>query len=231
MNQIKNCIEKLLAYIVQAEKKHQRKTDSVKLVIVSKAQSVESIRSVIECGQLQFGESYLQEALTKINTIANPKVIWHYIGRIQTSKIKAIANNFSWVQSVASEKHAKLLAQSRSPLLSPLNVCIQVNICNEKSKGGVSPDKILSLAQVISSQPQLKLRGIMAIPPICNNFDSQVKIFELVKNEFDKLIAEGFKLDTLSMGMSNDYEAAIAAGATMIRIGSAIFGPRESTFE
>ena len=186
------------------------------LLAVSKAQSIEKIQEAIACDQKDFGENYLQEALAKITAINNKNIAWHFIGRIQSNKTKEIAENFSWVASVPSLKIAELLNKYRPTNLSPLNICLQLNISNEASKSGVLPQGLLSLALATTKLSRLKLRGIMTIPAQHNDFQMQLKTFQEVATEFARLNANGFALDT----------AAIAAGATMIRIGTKIFGKR-----
>ena len=203
--------------------------ESVILVAVSKTQPTEKIKEAISCGQTHFGESYLQEALVKIKEIANPNIIWHYIGKIQSKKAKLIVQNFSWVESVESLRIAELLNTHRPIDLPQLNICIQVNISNEVSKSGISCDEILPLAKKIAELPRLKLRGLMAIPAYYKESESQIKPFNDLFLEFKKLQNHGIAVDTLSMGMSDDFEAAIAAGATIVRVGSAIFGSRNNT--
>lgn len=212
--------------IAAAEKKYGRVVGEVVLVAVSKSQSVEKVRIVAEDGQIHFGENYLQEALPKIRELVDLKLVWHYIGRIQTNKIKFIAPNFNWVETVSSYNVAELLNKHRPLGLPPLNVCIQVNIGRAASKGGVLTEEILPLAKKILLLPKLKLRGLMVIPEYRETFDEQIAIFRQLERELKTLQQSGILVDTLSMGMSEDFEAAIAAGATMVRIGSAVFGKR-----
>lgn len=226
MEQIVKNLSLVLAKIRENEIKFSRSQNSVVLVAVSKAQVIEKIKAAINAGQLHFGESYLQEALEKIKAINNENVIWHYIGHIQSKKAKALAQNFSWVQSVDSITIAEALNTHRPDNFPPLNVCIQVNISGETSKSGIAVSEILPLAQKILTLPKLKLRGLMAIPASSDDFATQLAHFQVLQKEFSKLKSAGFNLDTLSMGMSGDFAAAIAAGSTMVRIGTAIFGSR-----
>lgn len=212
--------------IATIEKKYCRKAGSTTLVAVSKAQSAEKIKTANFQGQIHFGESYLQEALPKIKELAHLNLIWHYIGRVQSKKAKLIAQNFSWVEAVASLEIAESLNKYRPDNLAPLNICIQVNISKDPNKAGVLPEKILPLAKKIILLPRLKLCGLMTIPAHCKEFDGQFNLFNELRMQFELLQKQEFNLDTLSMGMSNDFEAAIAAGATSIRVGSAIFGAR-----
>ena len=226
MQIIQENLAKIKAEITAAENKYGRPPGSVVLVAVSKAQALEKIKEAIVLGQIHFGESYLQEALPKIKELANSNIVWHYIGRIQSKKAKLIAQNLSWVDSVASYEVAELLNKYRPDDLPQLNVCVQVNISNEANKGGVLHEEILPLAKKIAQLPKLKLRGLMAIPAYQKEFDLQFKAFNELFLEFKNLQKYGLNVDTLNMGMSGDFEAAIAAGATVVRVGAAIFGSR-----
>lgn len=214
--------------IREYEKLYQRSENSVVLLGATKNQSIEKMQEAIDNGLTIFGENYLQEALEKMELLANKKIEWHYIGPIQSNKIKKIAEHFSWVQSVSSEKIAKSLNDHRPTDLPPLNICIEVNINAEASKSGASPNEVLALAEYCQSLPNIKLKGLMAIPKLTNSFEEQRKEFRELKKLFDSMKEKGFKVDTLSMGMSDDLEAAIAEGSTMVRVGTAIFGKRES---
>lgn len=214
--------------IANAEKKYHRKLDSVILVAASKCRNVSEIKEAISCGQRHFGENYLQEALPKITALQNENICWHFIGAIQSNKTKLIAENFSWVQTLTREKIAQRLNNQRPDNLPALNVCIEVNLTGEATKSGIRGDEVLSLAQKIAAMPKLKLRGLMAIPPPLEDFAHHCKIFHKLFLLKQDLNDKGFDLDTLSMGMSDDFEAAIAEGATMVRIGSLIFGSRRS---
>lgn len=203
------------------------KPNSVSLLAVSKGQSIEKITAVYAEGQRLFGENYLQEALEKMQALNDLDIEWHFIGQIQSNKTKQIAENFSWVQSVASLKIAERLNQQRPVHLEPLNICIQVNISNEAAKGGVEPEALFELARAISHLKQLTLRGIMVIPKDERDYYAQLAAFERARDLFIQLQQQGFVVDTLSMGMSGDFKAAMAAGSTMLRLGSAVFGPRD----
>lgn len=226
MNTIVQNIALVRANIAAAAKEAQRDIGSITLLAVSKTHSPEAIAAAAATGITDFGESYLQEALPKIQALNHLKLTWHYIGRLQSNKAKAIATNFAWVQTVASFNMAELLAKYRPAALPPLNICIQVNISNEPNKAGVSCDAILPLATQLSQLPHLKLRGLMAIPANLTDYAAQLAVFQQMHQEFVKLRATGFNVDTLSIGMSHDYPAAIAAGSTLVRIGTAIFGER-----
>ncbi|MGD9108163.1 MAG: YggS family pyridoxal phosphate-dependent enzyme [Gammaproteobacteria bacterium] len=212
--------------ISQAEQKYHRESGAVTLVAASKTRSVAEIAEAIKHGQMHFGENYLQEALPKIKALKNQNIIWHFIGPIQSNKTKLIAENFAWVETIEREKIAQRLNDQRPKNLPPLNVCIEVNLSEEATKSGVGQDEILPLAKKIKTMPHLKLRGLMSIPAPSHNFNEQRKVFHRLARALQQLNQQGFNLDTLSMGMSDDFEAAIAEGATIVRIGSAIFGPR-----
>ncbi len=210
-------------------KKHfHRGLNSIAILAVSKKRSVEEIREAIQSGQKLFGESYLQEAIPKIEALGSEDIEWHFIGPIQSNKAKDIAKYFDWVHSVDRIKIVERLQQARSAQKPALNVCIEVNICGEESKSGAKPDELIMLAQKIVASPNLKLRGLMAIPEPSEDFDVRRANFHRVKELYDDLNQQGFNLDTLSMGMSDDFIAAIAEGATIVRLGTAIFGKKVS---
>ena len=227
MQIIQQCLTKVYSDIEKYAKKHARDPKSIKLLAVSKKQSIDKMKEAISVGQREFGESYVQEALPKIAALSNvPDIVWHYIGPIQSNKTKEIAKHFSWVQSVSREKIAVLLNQYRPKNLPPLNICIEINISGEQSKSGVSETELLPLITKIKNLPNLRLRGIMAIPAPSNDYHEQVKSFESAVKIFSDLNKTGLNLDTLSLGMSNDLEAAIAVGSTLVRVGTSIFGER-----
>lgn len=230
MSSIEENLLKVRADIKLAESTYHRRPNSVVLLAATKGHTIDEMRDAYDAGQLEFGESYVQEALPKIMALNaySKKVIWHYIGRIQTNKVKLLAENFHWVQSVTNIKQAKLLSQHRAQIVEPLNICLEINLSHEASKTGIDVDidEILTLAKAVAILPRIKLRGLMAIPAPQSTFDAQFATFSKLKEIYDKLNANGLALDTLSMGMSGDFVAAIAAGATMIRIGTAIFGAR-----
>ena len=178
-------------------------------------------------GQQTFGESYLQEALDKLTSLQDLKLEWHFIGRLQSNKTKSIAEHFTWVHSLASLKHAKRLSEQRPPGLPPLNVCIQVNTSGEYSKDGHPPDEIIKLLDSYAQLPNLEIRGLMTIPAPTQDLRLQRSPFRLLRELRDHLRSDALPLETLSMGMSDDLEAAIAEGANLVRIGTAIFGPRQ----
>lgn len=225
---IKLRLKSVINTIREAEKEFARPPGAVQCLAVSKTHSHFAIRDAFEAGQRDFGENYLQEALEKQQALADLDIVWHFIGPIQSNKTQAIASHFDWVHSVDRLKIAERLSAQRPDHLPDLNLLIQVNIDAEDSKSGVLPDALLSLAQQIVSLPNLKLRGLMAIPKAQSDFDKARQTFLRVQQCQSALNDKGFALDTLSIGMSNDFRAAIAAGSTMVRIGTAIFGPRET---
>ena len=207
-----------------------RRPSEVSLLAVSKTFPASYIEDAIEAGQTAFGESYVQEAVKKITQIRRP-VEWHFIGPIQSNKTAQIANCFSWVHSIERAKIAVRLNEARPAHLPPLDVCIQVNVSGESSKSGVAPGEERELARLIAGLPRLRLRGLMAIPEPVDDEMLQRTRFAEVRRLKEALCAEGHALDTLSMGMSADLEAAIAEGATIVRVGTAIFGTRRKTSE
>ncbi len=220
-------LHSIRAQIKDLEQKYGRPENSVQLLAVSKTRPIEDIHAAFNENQHHFGENYLQDALSKIENLPEAKLIWHFIGAIQSNKTRQIAENFDWVHTLDRLKIAQRLNEQRPEDLTPLNVCIQVNISGEESKSGIHPDEVLPLAKQIRLLPQIKLRGLMAIPASSDNLNEQRKPFRLLTDLKDEIHTQGIELDTLSMGMSNDMEAAIAEGSTMVRIGTAIFGKRE----
>lgn len=235
-NTITARLHNLYAIIRQAEIKYQRSPNSIELVAISKTRSIAEIEEAIAGGQLAFGENYVQEALPKIIALnqRHSNLVWHYTGRIQSNKTKYLAGHFHWVQSVAKIEHAAQLSKHRAACVAEtkvaLQICIEINLNEEESKSGIGvaeEDSIISLARAITQLPHLKLRGLMAIPAPATNFAQQFANFEKLAQIYLHLKEEiGLPLDTLSMGMSDDFVAAIAAGATMLRIGTSIFGER-----
>ena len=201
------------------------------LMAVSKTFPVAAIREAYAAGQRVFGESYLQEALPKLEQLADLDIEWHFIGPLQSNKTRQVATHFDWVHSVAREKIAQRLSEQRPAGMPPLQVCLQVNVSGEASKSGVEPDAALALARAISALPNLQLRGFMAIPEPGLPLPAQRGRFRQVAALLDSVQAAGLPIDpvdTLSMGMSDDLEAAILEGATMVRVGTAIFGARQN---
>lgn len=204
-----------------------RSADSVLLVAVSKTFPQEAVREAAGGGQRDFGENYVREGVEKIQALDDLKLVWHYIGPIQSNKTRAIAAHFDWVHSIDREKIAARLSEARAGDRAELQVCIQVNVSGEASKSGVAPEEVAPLAKKMARLPRLKLRGLMAVPESTPDAQLQRRRFAQLRNLRDALNRDGFALDTLSMGMSADLEAAIAEGATMVRVGTAIFGERE----
>ena len=216
----------VLARIRQAEGRFQRPPGSVTLLAVSKGQPTDSIAAIAAAGQRCFGESYLQEALPKQESLRQFDLEWHFIGPIQANKTRGIATHFNWAHSVDRLKIAQRLSEQRPPQLPPLNVCLEVNISQESSKHGLNPAELQAVARAVAGLPRLRLRGLMAVPAPCEEFMAQRHQLARLRTLQEELIAAGLDLDTLSMGMSADLEAAIAEGATLVRVGAAIFGPR-----
>lgn len=226
MDTLHTNLKQIVDRIRQAEQQYGRPEGCVQLLAVSKTFPAGYIRSAMEAGQRAFGESYLQEALEKINTLTDPRPEWHFIGPIQSNKTRKIAENFDWVHAVERLKIAQRLSEQRPPSLPPLNICLQVNTSGEQSKSGVTLEQLPQLAATVATLPHLQLRGLMTIPAPCDDFAQQRLPFRLLHEAFTALNRDGYGLDTLSMGMSNDMEAAIAEGSTLVRIGTALFGGR-----
>lgn len=211
---------------------HQACVESVRsptelcLIAVSKAQPAERLGELAEAGQRDFGESYVQEALPKLDALAGRGLVWHFIGPIQSNKTRPIAEHFDWVHSVDRLKIAERLSAQRPEGMPPLNVCLEVNISGETGKGGVAPADLPALAQAVAALPRLRLRGLMAIPAPSHDPVQQRAAFRRLRELLGQLRADALDLDVLSMGMSDDLEAAIAEGATHVRVGTALFGVR-----
>lgn len=211
--------QRIRAALEQAGRK-----DEVTLVAVGKTHPPEVLLQAYRAGIRHFGENYLQEALAKQHALAHLDITWHFVGPIQANKTRAIASRFHWVHSVDRLKIARRLSEQRPGYLPPLNVCLQVNISGEDSKSGIYPEELPGLVEAVSALPRLKLRGLMAIPAPCKDLQTQREPFRRLRELLEKFADLG--LDTLSMGMSADLEAAILEGATVVRVGSALFGPR-----
>ena len=203
-----------------------REPATVALLAVSKTKPASAIRAAYDAGQTRFGENYVQEAVEKMEHLRDLAIEWHYIGGIQSNKTRQIAHAFAWAHGVASLKHARRLSEQRPEEMPPFNLCLQVNISGESSKQGVSPEEVPALAREIASLPNIQLRGLMCLPEPTDDRQQQQRAFARVRTLFDELNRDGHRLDTLSMGMSGDLEAAIEEGSTMVRIGTAIFGAR-----
>lgn len=212
--------------IAAAAQRSGRDPNDVGLIAVSKGHPVDKLRTLARAGQHDFGENYLQEALPKMRELADLKLTWHFIGQIQANKTRSIAEHFQWAHTVDRERIAVRLNEQRPPHAPPLQVCIQVMLDEEPGKGGVGPDELSTLAMCVRELPRLNLRGLMCIPRHQATFEAQLASFRRLRELLDELNGQGFALDTLSMGMSADLEAAVAAGATWVRIGTSIFGER-----
>ena len=226
MQNIEKNLNDIHARINTAAIAANRNSSDIALLAVSKRKPVEDIRRAYACGQRDFGENYLQEAQQKMADLSDLDIHWHFIASIQSNKTKPIAEAFQWVHCIDRLKIAKRLSEQRPPTMPPLNVCIQVNIEQEASKSGIKLDEVDLLAEQVAALPNLKLRGLMAIPTPQENYEAQRKPFAQLRQALEQLNHKGFNCDTLSMGMTHDIDAAIAEGATLVRIGTAIFGER-----
>ncbi|RLJ68388.1 YggS family pyridoxal phosphate-dependent enzyme [Sulfurisoma sediminicola] len=203
-----------------------RPAATVSLLAVSKTWPAAAVRDAAAAGQRRFGESYVQEAVPKVAALRELDLEWHFIGPLQSNKTRPVAETFAWVHSVERLKIAERLSQQRPPELGPLNVCLQVNVSGEASKSGCAPGEVAALASAVAQLPNLRLRGLMAIPEPGDDIATQRRRFATLRVLWERLAADGLSLDTLSMGMSDDLEAAVLEGATMVRVGTAIFGER-----
>lgn len=226
MASIADNLQAVRSRIARAARAAQRDPGDILLLAVSKTFPPAHIEAAFAAGQKAFGENHAQEAVEKITVLAALPLEWHFIGPIQSNKTRLIAQHFGWVHSVEREKIAERLNAARPEGMPPLNVCIQVNVSGEATKGGVAPGEEAKLADAIARLPRLNLRGLMAIPEPTADIELQRRRFALLRDLKEKLRARGHALDTLSMGMTDDFEAAILEGATIVRIGTAIFGPR-----
>jgi pyridoxal phosphate enzyme (YggS family) len=216
-------LAEIVERVARAARRANRDATSVTIVAVSKQQPAAAIREAFAAGQRHFGESYAQEALPKIATLHDLDISWHFIGAIQANKTKTIAEHFQWVHTVDRTKIAARLNEQRPFHAPPLNVLIQVNLAGEAQKAGAAEEQVAELARAIAKMPRLRLRGLMTLPPRADDADAW---FRRLAELRERLASEGIEMDTLSMGMSGDFEAAIAAGSTCVRIGTAIFGER-----
>ena len=212
--------------IVRVAQSIGRQPDEITLLAASKTNPADALREAWVAGQTIFGENYLQEALAKMPALVDLPIEWHFIGPIQSNKTRRIAENFAWVHSVDRAKVADRLSKDRPESLPPLQICLQVNVSGEDSKSGVEPEELAALAAHVVNLPHLKLRGLMAVPELTTATALQRSQFHLLRELFEQLKRDGYELDTLSMGMSEDMDIALAEGATMVRVGTAIFGPR-----
>jgi hypothetical protein len=227
MTDIKNNIIKIKEKILDLELISNREKNSVILMAVSKMQDSEKIREAYGSGQKNFGENYLQESLGKISELSDLDITWHYIGKIQSNKSKLIAENYDWIHSVDKISTLKKISDYRKDFKDKINICIQVNLDNEETKSGINIEKVESFINEAANFDGINLRGLMAIPMYEKEYELQYTTFMKIKILFDSLVNKGYKLDTLSIGMSSDYSAAVAAGSTIVRIGTSIFGERK----
>lgn len=226
---IKKCLDTIHNEIIVAARQFNRNPDDIHLLAVSKNQPEAKVKAAFEAGQTDFAENHVQQAIQKISNLQALPIVWHFIGQIQSNKCKQIAQHFAWAHCVESKKVAQRLSQCRSDDQLPLNVCLQVNVSNEASKGGLhSFDDVSTLAHAIQGMPRIRLRGLMTIATTGANYTQQRHDFHQLRLMFEQLRAIFPTVDTLSMGMSQDYPAAIAEGATWIRLGTAVFAERSS---
>lgn len=226
MTPISANLQAVLARIDALAIRYGRDPAAITLLAVSKTWPADCVKVAAAAGQQAFGENYVQEAVEKIGELAPLGLEWHFIGPLQSNKTRLVAEHVDWVHSIERFKIAERLSQQRPPQLAPLNVCLQVNVSGEASKSGCTPEEAPALAACIAALPNLRLRGLMCIPEPFDDLASQRRPFSQLREMYEKLQASGIPLDTLSMGMSHDIEAAIAEGATIVRVGTAIFGDR-----
>ena len=227
MKNIEKNLNLVRQQIIQSARQFGRDAEKITLLAVSKRKTAQDIADAFACGQRDFGENYLQEAQQKMSELAHLDICWHFIGAIQSNKTKALAAGFHWVHCIERLKIAKRLSEQRPADMPPLNLCIQVNIDDEPSKAGIALKDVPELASEISGLPRVRLRGLMTIPAPQEDFESQRRSFRALADMLSELNQRGLDCDTLSMGMSHDMSAAIAEGATLVRIGTAIFGERD----
>ena len=226
MQNIEKNLNHIRTQILKTAQRYQRDPDSVLLLAVSKRKPAVDIRQAFLLGQKDFGENYLQEAQQKMQQLQDLEISWHFIGAIQSNKTREIAQSFAWAHCIDRLKIARRLSDQRPPTLPPLNVCIQVNLDHEESKAGIDPGEVADLAAAIDELPGIRLRGLMSIPAPQDNIEQQRAAFSKLACALESLRQGGISCDTLSMGMTQDMEAAIAEGSTLVRIGTAIFGER-----
>ena len=226
MNDLGNNYRSVVERIRAAEKNSRRKSGSVELIAVGKLHTAEAICQLAEFGQKAFAENFVQEAIFKQQQLSDVDIEWHFIGSIQSNKTRDIANHFSWVHSVDRFKIARRLSDQRAKILSPLNICLQVNLQREESKSGVSRAQLLSLLEQMQDLPRITVRGLMIVPKPVSDPSQQREVFGQLRELLEEANRSGHSLDTLSMGMTADLEQAIAEGATHVRIGTALFGLR-----
>ena len=221
-----NHIQKL---ICTAKTQYSRENENISLLAVSKKQPLTAIKEAYNLGQIDFGENFVQEGVEKIKELNNKNINWHFIGHIQSNKTRLISENFDWVHTVDRIKIAERLSKQRPEHANNLNICIQINVDDEKTKSGIDIKNVFDLCYVIDELPNLNLRGLMCLPMTRSDHEQQRQPFKVLKKLYEHLNKERFHLDTLSMGMTNDFSAAIQEGSTIIRIGTALFGPRDKS--
>lgn len=226
MTTISANLQAVITRIEDAARQFGRNPDGISLLAVSKTWAASDVREAALAGQQSFGENYVQEGIDKARSLESLGLEWHFIGPLQSNKTRPVAETFDWVHAVDRLKIAERLSEQRPESLPALQVCIQVNVSGEQTKSGVSLDETAALAHRVAALPRIRLRGLMAIPQFVEDFAEQRMAFRRLREAFEQLNKEGLSLDTLSMGMSHDLEAAIAEGATMVRVGTAIFGER-----
>jgi pyridoxal phosphate enzyme (YggS family) len=229
MSSIESNLQVVRERIAAAARAAGREPGTVALLAVSKTFPAQAVGAAQAAGQREFGENYVQEGVEKIAALSALPLIWHFIGPIQSNKTRAIAEHFQWVHSVEREKIARRLSDARPLGLAPLDICLQVNVSGEASKSGVAPEGLRELAEAVRTLPRLRLRGLMGVPEPSEDVELQCRRFRSLRILQQELNAAGFGLDTMSMGMSQDLEAAVSEGATIVRIGTAIFGERSKT--
>ena len=226
MSMIKKNYSHIKHAIKHATDKYHRDVKDILLLAVSKKQPIKSIIEAHALGQNDFGENFVQEGIEKINALKSENICWHFIGRLQSNKTRKISENFSWVHTIDRLKIAERLSAQRPNYAKDLNVCVQINIDEENNKSGAKLGELMELCHAINDLPKLKLRGLMCIPKIHHEYEIQRQPFAKLRNQLESLNKNDLNLDTLSMGMTNDFRAAIQEGSTIIRIGTALFGPR-----
>lgn len=226
MTSIAQSLDEIRNRITILEERYARPAGSVLLLAVSKTKPPEAVLEAYRAGQREFGENQFQDAAPKLDALADLDIVWHFIGPVQSNKTRPVSARFAWVHSVDRAKIARRLSEQRPIELPPLEVCVQVNVSGEASKSGVPPDEAPALAELVAGLPRLRLRGLMTLPRLSHDLEAQRRPFRALRELLEELNRRGLGLDTLSMGMTNDMEAAIAEGATIVRIGTAIFGAR-----
>ncbi|HQR51896.1 MAG TPA: YggS family pyridoxal phosphate-dependent enzyme [Burkholderiales bacterium] len=226
MSTLASALQTVRERIDRAARAAGRDPSDIQLLAISKAWPADRLREAWQAGQRAFGENYAQVGVQKIGQLSDLQIEWHFVGPIQSNKTRVLAENFTWVHGVDRARIAERLSAARPPHLPPLDICLQVNVSGEASKSGVAPEHASALARSVAAMPRLRLRGLMVIPRRECDQAAQRHWFRIARELKDRIVAEGTALDTLSMGMSDDLEAAVLEGATIVRVGTAIFGPR-----